>query len=113
MAKTKLFKTVPSEELKNDPILVRMTKQDAEAIRYSAKIRQMTTSEFIRRAALGRKANVDYETEIVLALSDITRAIRELKSLHLAMVEHGIPPPNDDWRMVIKEVEAAILRIAK
>lgn len=70
----------------------------------------MTLSEFIRRAALGRRADVDYETEIVLALSDITRAIR---GFHAAMVERGITPPEELLRPVILEARAAILRISK
>lgn len=70
----------------------------------------MDVSDFMRRAALGRKADVDYETEIVLALSDITRVIR---GFHAALVERGITPPEDELRPVILEARAAILRISK
>lgn len=110
MAKSKLFKTVPDDERKDDAILVRLTKTDADKIRHLASIRQMGASEFIRRAALGRKADVDYETEIVLALSAVTRSIREL---HAAFIDSGIAPPEDEWRPVILEAGAAMLRISK
>lgn len=106
----KLFKQVSDAERKDDPILVRLSKADAEAIRHSAAIRQLSVSEFIRRAALGRKADVDYETEIVLVLSAVTRAIR---GMHAALVERGISPPEEEWRPVIVEARAAILRISK
>ncbi|AMR80271.1 hypothetical protein A2G96_09580 [Cupriavidus nantongensis] len=70
----------------------------------------MDESEFIRRAALGRKADVDFETEIVLALSDITRAVR---ALHADMVERGITPPEAELLPLILEARAAMLRISK
>lgn len=107
---TKLFK--PKAEADSKPVRyqIRLGVEDDKKIRRSAEIRQMTLSEFIRRAALGRRADVDYETEIVLALSDITRAIR---GFHAAMVERGITPPEELLRPVILEARAAILRISK
>ena len=107
---TKLFKKKTEHELKSVRYQIRLTAKDDEKIRHSAKIRQMDVSEFIRRAALGRKANVDYETEIVLALSDSTRAIR---ALHAAMVERGIPPPEDLLLPIIVGAGDAIMRISK
>jgi len=107
---TKLFKTKAEADSKPARYQIRLGVKDDETIRRSAKIRQMTVSEFIRRAALGRRADVDYETEIVLALSDITRAIR---AFHAAMVERGIAPPEELLRPVILDARAAILRISK
>ncbi len=107
---TKLFKKKSAQELKSVRYQIRLTTDDDEKIRHSASIRQMDVSEFIRRAALGRKANVDYETEIVLALIDITRAIR---ALHAAMVEQKFPPPEELLLPVILEARAAMLRISK
>ncbi|HIH2745198.1 TPA: plasmid mobilization protein [Burkholderia lata] len=88
----------------------RVTEEEDQKIRHSASIRQMDDSEFIRRAALGRKADVDYETEIVLTLSDITRAVR---AMHAAMVERGIAPPEAELLPLILEARAAMLRISK
>ena len=107
---TKLFK--PKAEIDSKPVRyqIRLGAKDDKTIRRSAEIRQMTVSEFIRRAALGRRADVDYDTEIVLALSDITRAIR---AFHAAMVERDIAPPEDLLRPVILDARAAMLRISK
>lgn len=110
MAKQRLFKPVPDNERKDTPILLRLTKVDAATIRNSASIRQLSASEFVRRAALGRKADVDYETEIVLALSGITRVIR---GYHAALVERGFVPPEAELSAVIVDARAAIHRISK
>jgi uncharacterized protein (DUF1778 family) len=106
----KLFHKVSDSERKDAPILVRLSKSDSDTIRHSAAIRQLSVSEFMRRSALGRKADVDYETEIVLSLGAVTRAIR---GMHTALVERGIPPQAEEWRPVILEARAAILRISK
>lgn len=65
-------------------------------------------AELIRRAALGRKADVSYETEIVLQLSDVVRAIR---AIHKAMVDMQIKPPEEIWGPIMDELLAAMLRI--
>ena len=107
---TKLFQKKDKADLKSVRIPIRVTEKEAEKIRHSASIRQMDVSEFIRRAALGRKADVRYETEIVLQLSDAVRAIR---AIHKAMVERNIEPPEEIWSPVMDELVAAMLRISK
>lgn len=104
------FQKKPDAEKRSVPMLVRWTPDEAQRVRHSAGIRQLDVAEFIRRAALGRKANVDRETEAVLALSAITR---EVRALHAAMVERGITPPEGDLLPVILEARQAILRIAE
>jgi len=91
-------------------MLVRWTPDEAQKVRHSAGVRQMDVAEFIRRAALGRKADVDHETEAVLALSAITR---EVRALHAAMAKLGVTPPEADLLPVILEARQAILRIAE
>ena len=107
---TKLFQKKDASDLRSVKRLICLTEKEDEKIRHAASIRQMAISEFMRRAALGRKADVHYETEIVLALSDITRAIR---GFHAALVERGITPPEEVLRPVILDARAAILRISK
>lgn len=104
------FQKKPDAQKRTVPTLVRWTEDEVQKVRHSASIRQMDVTEFIRRAALGRKADVDFETEIVLALSDITRAVR---ALHAAMVERGITPPEAELLPLILEARAAMLRISK
>lgn len=110
MAVKKLFTAVPEDDRKSDSILIRCTVADAATIRKQASIRSLPTSEYVRRAALGRTANVDYETDTILALSALTRAIREL---HAALVEEGQPVMEEDLRPIILGARAAMLRISK
>lgn len=107
-ARNSFFKTIPDDVRKDTSILVRMSKSEAEEIRYSASIRNMSVAEFMRRAALGRKADVNYETQIVLQLSDVVRAIR---SVHKSMLELKITPPEEVWLPIMDEALAAMLRI--
>lgn len=106
--KNKLFKPVSDEKRKDTSILVRMSKVEAEKIRHSAGIRNLSVSEFIRRAALGRRADVQYETQIVLQLSDVVRAIR---AIHKSMLEMKIEPPEEIWSPIMDEAMEAMLRI--
>ena len=105
---TKLFKKKEASELKSVRYPVRFTEAEAEAVRHSASIRNMSVAEFIRRAALGRRADVNYETKIVVQLSDVCRAIRDI---HKGMLELGIAPPEEVWSPVMDEAMAAMLRI--
>jgi hypothetical protein len=107
---TKLFKKKETSDLRTVRYPILLTEAEAAEIRHSAKIRQLSVADFMRRAALGRKADVDYETEIVLALIDSTRAIR---ALHKAMVERGFPPPEDLLLPIIVGAGDAISRISK
>lgn len=112
-SRPKLFKSLPDGEKMETAILVRLLKSDAEAIRNAASIRQLSVSEFIRRAALGRRADVNAEVEVVLALLKLDRTINGIAKLHQAMIERGITPPVDDWRPVKNEIRQAVVRIAQ
>lgn len=107
---SKLFKTVPAEQRRSNRYEIRLTAKEAEAIQFSAKIRQMSVAEFMRRAALGRRADVRYEVEIVIVLRDVVAAIR---LLYAALVERGITPPKEAWGPLIDEACAAMRRITK
>jgi uncharacterized protein (DUF1778 family) len=109
MQKQKLFKTKEASERRSLTLKVRVTVEEHQLIIQNAKVRQMDVSEFMRRTALLRRADVDYETEMVLALSTSTRVIREL---HAGMVERGIAPPVDELRSAILDSRSAILRIS-
>ncbi|APW48692.1 hypothetical protein RA876_19730 (plasmid) [Rhodoferax antarcticus] len=73
-------------------------------------MRRLDVTEYIRRAALGRKAEVDYEAVTMTSLMEVTNSIRELYS---ALVERGIPPMKDDIRPIVDHAIAAMLRISK
>ncbi|MHA6829175.1 plasmid mobilization protein [Ralstonia pseudosolanacearum] len=107
---TKLFTTKDEAEKRSKRIVMRVTAAEELKIKRAAAVRQMDVSEFARRAALGRKADVDHETEAVLALSAITR---EVRAMHAAMLKHGITPPEADLLPVILEARQAILRVSE
>ncbi len=106
----KFFKAKEPSELRSVRYPILLTQAEAVEIRRLAKIRELSVADFMRRAALGRRADVDYETEIVLALNNSTRAIR---AFHKAMVEQGIPPMEDLLLPIILRSGDAIERISK
>ena len=109
MAK-QLFTKKAEEDKATIPTLVKWTKADIEKVRQSAALRKLNVNEFIRRAALGRKADVDIDTDIILSLSDLTRSIR---AMHSDMVANKVRPPEAEMLATINEARAAIQRISK
>lgn len=106
----KLFQKKAPDELRTVRKEIKLTMAEATQIHHAASIRQLDDSEFMRRAALGRRADVDYETEIVLALIDLTRSVRELRKAYLERKEVF---RDDDWRPIVAGATAAMLRITK
>ncbi len=104
----KLFRKKEASELRAVRYPILLTQAEAQTIRHSASIRNMSVAEFIRRAALGRRADVQYETKIVLQLSDVVRAIR---AIHKSMLEMQIEPPEEIWSPIMDEAMEAMLRI--
>ena len=107
---SKLFIKKEDSDLRSVRCQLRFTEAEDEAIRESAKDRSLSVSEFIRRAALGRKADLKYEKQIVLQLIDVVRAIRQI---HKGMVDRGMSPPEEIWLPIIECAEQAMLRISK
>lgn len=107
---TPLFQRKPPEELRSRRLPIRLTAGEHEKIRLRASAREMTVTEFVRRAALSRKADVDYEAGIVLALKDVTLRIRELQS---AVVNDGVLPQDEEWRPLVSQAVAIMSRINK
>lgn len=89
---------------------LRLTKEEDRQIRDAAALRQIDVSDLIRRAALGRKADVRVEVEIILMLIEVVKEIREL---HTAVLATGALPPEQQWQPVIDQAVAAMLRIEK
>lgn len=104
------FKKLSDGEKRSVQMLVRWTQDEALLVRKKAKGCTLQVNEFVRRAALGRRVDVDFVTDIVLELSDLTRAIREM---HAEMTRLGIAPPEERLLTLILEARAAMLRIAK
>ena len=110
MASNKLATALPEDERKSDSFLVRCTVADGRRILEQARIRSLSRSEFVRRAALGRTANVDYETGTILALSALTRAIRDL---HAALAEYRLPLMEEQLQPIMDGITATMHRMGK
>lgn len=90
------------------PIL--LTEKEDVAIRLAAAIRKISVAEYFRRTALGRRADVRYEMDIVLKLSEVVKTIR---TLHADLERIGVEPAAEGFRQVILDARDAILRIQK
>ena len=88
---SKLFKKIVAEERKSIRVECRLTVADAATISASAEMRNISVSDFMRRAALGRRADVHFETEIVISLREVAQSIQ---AMHAAYVRQGAPPPD-------------------
>lgn len=108
MTTSKLFVTKAASDRHSCIHKFKVTADDDLEIRKAAAIRQLNLSEYLRRTALGRTANVDFETDIVIALSACVKTIR---NYHAALIEHGHVPPDDVLRPVITKAGDAMDRI--
>ena len=107
---TPLFKKKDESHARSVRRELRLTREEDERIRDAAALRQLDVSEFIRRAALGRKADVRFEIDLTLVLMEVVKDIRQL---HAAVVATGALPLEAQWQPVITEAVAAMLRIEK
>lgn len=117
----KPFKAVPTELKRTLRIPVRVNAEEKAQLDHAAQIRNLDTSDWLRRAGLGRKADVRYDTQIVLAITQSVQAIRTtgLDILSLAPTLANEPASAklhqllDEMRQAVVEAKAALLRIDK
>lgn len=107
---TNLFKKVDDLTRRTIRYPILLNEQEDLAIKRAAKIRNLSVAEYFRRAALGRRADPRYDTEVILVLRDFVAGLRQL---HADMVERGIQPPESAWEPAIDEAIAAMKRITK
>lgn len=103
-----MFVSLPEGLAKTERIEIRTTSEELGKLQKLAANRQMPLSEFLRRAGLGRATPVDFETALILGLSDAVRAIRDL---HKAYLDAGIEPPEAILLPLIHAAKNSILRI--
>lgn len=106
----KLFRKMPKAEKRTVRYEIMLSLVEAEEIRSAARIRNLSVADFMRRAALGRRADVRFDTETVLALREVVQAIRQLHATFAAKDAHL---PIDGLGLVIDAALAAMLRIGK
>lgn len=109
MLRTMKFKKRTDVEKRSARIPILFTKTEEEAVRQSAENRGLSVSDFIRRTALGRKADARYEPLVILELREVALAIH---ALHKEYLQHGFIPPEEVLEPVILEAVAAIKRVA-
>ncbi|MBG6078231.1 DUF1778 domain-containing protein [Polaromonas sp. CG_9.11] len=107
---TTLFKKKDDADARSVRRELRLTREEDHHIRDAAALRQLDVSEFIRRAALGRKAEVRFEIDLILMLIEV---VKDIRALHSAVVATGALPPEEQWQPVISQAVAAMLRIEK
>lgn len=107
---TKLFQTKAVELKRTKRMPVLWTPAEYLIVEEAARARLLTPSEFVRRAALGRKTDVRYEKEIVLALLKISA---EISRLHNESVAKGLNPQKELLEPLVEQAIAAMLRIEK
>lgn len=106
----KLFKKVADAERRSLRIPVLVNHDEKERLFELAACRQLPVADYLRRAGLQRKAEIHFDVEVVLTLSELTRTLREL---HTDMVTHNIEPPTDLMRQLLLEARSTMLRISK
>lgn len=104
------FKKKDASERKTVLRRLRLTTKEDEEIKLAASIRQLGVSEYMRRTALGRKADIRYEVDTVIAISALMRTLREL---HAAYTQGGATIPLEEWVLIREAAIAALLRAGK
>lgn len=103
-----LFQKLAPEKRKSFRVAIRLSRKEYEEIQVNANIRNLTVSEFIRRAALGRRADVRIETQIVTQLIHL---VQEIRSLRKSLAEVGACPPDEKIIDLIRQASAVMLQI--
>jgi hypothetical protein len=63
----------------------RVTPEDAAAIDNRAEKSGLSVSEYVRRCALGKRIDVRYDEDVILALRDIAINVGELRNSLMAL----------------------------
>ena len=105
---SRLFKKMSIEKRKIFRCEIRLTALDAATINTSAKARNLSMSDFMRRAALGRRADVHFETEIVISLREVAQSIQ---AMHATFVRQGMPPPEEKIGELLDTAHGAMLQL--
>ena len=103
------FKEKDPEKVKSKRIQIRVTESDEFLIQQAAMIRNLSVGEFCRRAALGRKADVKYDIQIVLTVLRVNQTLRDMYHKYL---EVGLAPPEDLMAKMLLDGIDAMKRIS-
>lgn len=105
----KLFRK-KAEGLKRVKLIqIRVTEQEHAEMSAQAGMRALDISEYLRRVALHRRAEVKIEQEMILEVSSAVRALREIHAGYLAV---GQIPPVSVLQPLLDRCETAILSLS-
>lgn len=107
---SKLCKPVPAQDRRTPFIKMRVSLAERLEIEEQARLRNLNVSEYLRRVALHRRADVQIETEMILELQKTVAAIR---ALHAGYLQQGLAPPENILGSVITNAIQAILNVAR
>lgn len=106
----KLFKKIAIEDKRGKSVLIRLTVSEVIDLQQQAQIRNLSTSEYVRRMALHRRADVKMETGLILAVRNV---VTEIRALHAAYLAQGLSPPEAILQPILMRCEQAILSVAR
>jgi hypothetical protein len=107
---SELFKKKEEADKRTTRKEIRFTAREWVKVENHARIRRLDPTEFMRRSALSRRADVKIETQIILALHFV---VQELRSLNKGLVAGGGNPVAEEMLALIREAGAAMKRIEK
>ena len=107
---SKLCKPVSDAERRTPIIKFRVSAAEKLDIEKQAKIRNLTVSDYVRRAVFHRRADVRIETEMIL---EIRAAGAEIKALHATYKASGNPPPENLSAPVLQNAILAIQSLGR
>jgi hypothetical protein len=96
------YKKEITAEVRQD---VRMTAADKAEIQLRAGRACLSVSEYIRRCALGKRVDMHYDADVILALSEVSASVRAL------LASPATNLTKDDVQDVLQKVVLAIERV--
>jgi hypothetical protein len=88
---------------------VQATEKEEFKIRQVAKIKNLSVAELFRSTALSRKADVQFDLELVLTILNCNFKV---KAMHDSFQRDGLIPPADEFIKALEGATAAINKIA-
>jgi uncharacterized protein (DUF1778 family) len=106
----KMIKKVPLEEMKSKRLELRLTEANHILIKKMADVRNLSVSDFMLRAALGRKADISFQTGLI---NELRQCKDELRNLRKFLFESGQESPDDAIEEIIDNLNKVALKISR
>lgn len=103
------FKKIPDASRRTVFLRIRLNASERADIQEQAQVRNLSTSDYVRRSTLHRRADVKIETKMIL---EVREAVMEIRKMRADYLDKGIAPPDDVLRTVLGRAEEAIMGVA-